>query len=88
MSRPLQLDRSGPWIGAVGLVVVLWYALASALYAPWWGVGLALLLLVPEVVLVRRWAVTRPRWCMAVPVVGMALIGALAYVGATAWGWE
>ena len=34
----LKLERSGPWIGVVGLVVLLWLAISTVIYAPWWGV--------------------------------------------------
>lgn len=88
MSRStVQLERSGPWIGVGGLFIVLWFAIASVLYAPWWGVALNLALLAPQVWLVARWARTKPTWCVGVPIVGAIVVAALAYVGATWWGW-
>ncbi|MCW2768704.1 MAG: hypothetical protein JWR27_137 [Aeromicrobium sp.] len=86
--RGLQLGRSGPWIGVAGLLVVLWCTVTTGLFAPWWGIVLAFVLLVPQVVLVSRWARTHPTWCMWVPVVGVLAWVALAWVGATAWDWS
>jgi hypothetical protein len=86
--RRIQLDRSGPWIAVVGLVVVLWCSVSTLLFAPWWGVVLALALLVPQVWLVARWVRPHPRMTMAVPVVGLALWVGLAWLGATQWGWN
>ena len=86
--RKLRLQRSGPWIGVAGMFIVLWYAITSVLYAPWWGVVLSLALLIPSSMLLARWARSRPAWCVTVPVIGAALNGALAYVGATYWGWS
>lgn len=84
----VQLERSGPWIGVAGLFVVLWCSVSTVLFAPWWGVLLAFALLVPQIVLVRRWAGPRPRWTIAVPVVGLLLWIGLAWVGASWWGWS
>jgi hypothetical protein len=83
----LQLERSGPWIGVGGLVIVLWFAIASVLYAPWWGVALNVAMLVPQAMLLRRWMKTRPAWCVIVPVIGTVLTVALAFVGAHYWAW-
>lgn len=85
--KKLEFQRSGPWIGVTGLVVVLWFALSSVLYAPWWGVLLSLALLVPQAFLLARWARTKPSWCVAVPVVGAAANALLAVIGAIWWGW-
>jgi hypothetical protein len=85
--RKLKLDRSGPWIGVAGMFIVLWYAISSVLYAPWWGVLLSLALLVPESMLLARWARTKPGWCVVVPILGALLNAGLAYGGATWWGW-
>ena len=85
--KRLKFERSGPWIGIAGLVIVLWYSIASVLYAPWWGVLLSFALLVPQAWLLARWARTRPTWCVAVPLVGALANALLAYAGATWWGW-
>ncbi len=86
--RGLQLDRSGPWIGAGGVFVNLWLTISSTLYAPWWGIVLLLSYLAPQVVLVRRWATSRPVRCAVVPVVGAVAWALTVLVGATWWGWR
>ena len=87
-SRGLNLDRSGPWIGTGGVFVNLWLTISSTLYAPWWGMLVLLTYLVPQAVLVRRWAGERPRWCIAVPMVGAAVWGLTVLIGAQLWGWS
>jgi hypothetical protein len=86
--RRLDLDRSGPWIAVAGLFIVLWCTVTTWLFAPWWGVVLAFGLLIPQALLVKAWARTRPRLSMVVPVVGLFLWFALSYVGATSWDWN
>ena len=86
--RNLKLDRSGPWIAIVGLLMVLWCSIATGIYAPWWGVAIAFALLVPQVWLVARWARTKPKLTMAVPVVGLAAWGLLSWFGAMWWDWS
>ena len=86
--RRVKLDRSGPWIAAVGLFMLLWCSVSTGLFAPWWGVVLAFALLVPQVWLVARWAGSHPRRTIAVPVVGLALWAGLAWFGATYWDWS
>jgi hypothetical protein len=86
--RRVQLERSGPWIAIVGLVMVLWCSVSTGLFAPWWGVVLAFALLVPQVWLVARWARAKPRLTIAVPVVGLLVWAGLAWIGATYWGWS
>jgi hypothetical protein len=68
--------------------MVLWCSVSTALFAPWWGVVLAFMLLVPQVWLVARWATSRPRFTMVVPVVGLAMWAGLAWFGATYWDWS
>ncbi|MFI5425813.1 hypothetical protein [Aeromicrobium sp. UC242_57] len=84
----LELERSGPWIGAVGLLMVLWCSVSTVLFAPWWGVVIALALLVPQVWLVVRWARTHPTWCMWVPVVGVVVWVVYAVAGARLLDWS
>jgi hypothetical protein len=86
--RRLELDRSGPWIAVVGLLMVLWCSVSTGLFAPWWGVVIAFALLAPQVWLVARWTRTRPRWTIGVPVVGLLLWGGLAWFGAVVWDWQ
>jgi len=86
--RRLQLERSGPWIAVVGLLMVLWCSVSTGLFAPWWGVAVAFALLVPQVWLVARWTRTRPKVTIAVPVVGLALWAGFAVLGAVVWNWS
>jgi len=86
--RRLNLYRSGPWIGVVGLFVNLWLTISSVLYAPWWGMLLLLVYLVPQVMLVKRWATARPVWCPWVPLAGAAVWALTVFVGAQWWGWH
>ena len=71
-----------------GLFVVLWCTVSTGLFAPLWGVAIAFALLVPQVWLVARWARTRPRLTMVVPVVGLVLWVGLAWFGAVVWDWS
>lgn len=86
--RKLKLERSGPWIAVVGLIMMLWCTVSTVLFAPWWGVVLAFVLLVPQVWLVASWARTRPRQTIAVPVVGLLAWVGLAWIGANFWDWS
>jgi hypothetical protein len=84
----LKLERSGPWIGAAGLVVMLWLVISTVLYAPWWGVLLHLVVLASFVPLFRSWARTRPVWSMWVPGLAFAAWVVLNTVGVGWWGWQ
>lgn len=86
--RGLNLERSGPWIGAVGLLMVLWCSISTVLFAPWWGVLIAIALVVPQVWLVARWARRRPTWCIWVPVAGVAVWIGYAVTGAQLLDWS
>jgi len=87
-SGGLVLERSGPWIAVVGLVVLLWLAISTAIYSPWWGVVLHVLVLVPVVVWVARWAQTRPVACTFVPLAGLALLALVTTAGVGLGGWS
>ncbi len=84
----LKLERSGPWIAIVGLLMVLWCSIATFIYAPWWGVAIAFALMIPQVLLVKKWATVKPKLTVAVPVVGLAAWALLSFVGARWWGWS
>ena len=83
----LRLQRSGPWIAVVGLAVLLWLAISTVLYAPWWGVVLHVLVLVPVAAWVVRWARTRPVACTFVPLAGLSLLAVVSAIGVSAGGW-
>ncbi|MGH3496789.1 MAG: hypothetical protein ACRDP1_04920 [Nocardioidaceae bacterium] len=83
----LHLERSGPFIAAGALAVLLWIFLASLLFAPWWAVVVLVawwLLLVPATI---SWGRRRPATCGLVPVIGIIGWAALTAVGAYWLGW-
>lgn len=84
----VDLTRSGPWVAVVGLVVLVWLAISTSVYAPWWGVVLHLLVLVPIAVWVSRWARTRPVACTFVPVAGLPVLAVVTAIGVTVGGWS
>nr|MCW2729091.1 hypothetical protein [Aeromicrobium sp.] len=71
-----------------GLFVLLWLAIATSVYSPWWGVVLHVLVLVPVVMWVVRWAQTRPAACTFVPLAGLPLLALVTAVGVTQGGWS
>lgn len=83
----LNLPRSGPWIGVCGLFILLWIAIASSRFAPWWGVLIYVFALIPSVVLVVKWSRTRPVQAAYVPLGGLVLWFAITVVGTKLWGW-
>lgn len=84
----LNLDRSGPWIAVGGLFVLLWLAISTSIYSPWWGVILHLLVLIPVVVWVVRWVQTRPVACTFVPLAGLPLLALVTAWGVSQGGWS
>lgn len=84
----IHLERSGPWIGVAGLFVLLWIAVASSQFAPWWGVVLFVLLLIPGAVLVSRWARPHPRRAAWVPAGNLAVWAVITALGLSFWGWK
>lgn len=86
--RRIQLERSGPWIGVAGLFFLLWIAIASSQFAPWWGVALFVVLLIPASILVAKWARTRPRRAAFVPLGSLGVWFAITIIGLNFWGWE
>ncbi|MCR4512048.1 hypothetical protein [Aeromicrobium sp. 50.2.37] len=89
MSRTsLQLDRSGPWIGVTGLVVMLWLVISTVIYAPWWGVLLHLVVLACFVPVLRRTIATRPARATWVPLYALAAWFAVNAVGVSLFDWR
>ena len=84
----IRLERSGPWIGVAGLFVLLWIAVASSQFAPWWGVVLFVLLLIPGAVLVARLSRTQPRRAAWVPLGNLAVWFLITVLGLSFWGWK
>jgi len=83
----MNLSRSGPWIGAAGMVCLLWLCLASVLLAPWWGVALMLAMWALVGLLVLGWARIHPVASAFAPLLGVLGWFALVYAGDTWWGW-
>lgn len=77
----LQLDRSGPWIGVTGLIVMLWLVVSTTIYAPWWGVLVHLAVLACFVPVLRRTIAQHPARATWVPLYALA-----AWVGVNAVG--
>jgi hypothetical protein len=84
----LRLERSGPWIGVVGLLVLLWLAFSTMVYAPWWGVLVHILALTPIAVWTSRWARTRPAASTFVPLAGLPVLAIITAIGVGAGGWS
>lgn len=84
----MRLERSGPWIGTGGLLVVLWLVVSTVLYAPWWGVVLHLLVLACFVPVLARRARTAPESCVLVPVAALGAWVAVNLVGVLVLGWR
>ena len=84
----IRLERSGPWIGVAGLFVLLWIAVASSQFAPWWGVVLFVVLLIPGAVLVSRWARPHPKRAAWVPVGNLVVWAIITALGLSFWGWK
>jgi len=83
----LDLRQSGPWIGVAGLVVVLWFYLASGLVAPWWAVGVLLAAWVVMLGLSIAWARRRPFVVLVMPLIALALWVGVLSAGAALLGW-
>ncbi|WP_375000016.1 hypothetical protein [Aeromicrobium sp. CTD01-1L150] len=81
-------ERSGPWVGVVGLVVMLWLVISTVLYAPWWGVALHAVVLACFVPMLRRWIHDRPALAPVVPVLALLAWGVVNAVGVLALGWQ
>ncbi len=84
----LRLERSGPWIAVVGLLVLLWLAFSTMIYAPWWGVLLHVATIVPIAVWVTRWTRTRPTASTFVPLAGLPLLAAVTALGVLLGDWS
>ena len=84
----VNLERSGPWVAVAGLFVLLWLAVSTMIYAPWWGVLLHVLVLLPVVRWVAAWARTRPVACTFVPLAGLPLLAVVTAIGVSQGGWS
>ncbi|MFT4187330.1 MAG: hypothetical protein QM621_01955 [Aeromicrobium sp.] len=88
-ARRLRLERSGPWIAAVGLLAVLWLVVtAGFLFAPWWGVSLHLSALAGFTVFLARCAPTAPASTVWIPLYAVSAWAAVNALGVLAFGWR
>lgn len=83
----LRLSRSGPWIGVVGMVCLLWLDVASLLFAPWWGVLLMLGGWLLSLVLLLGWIRPQPRRSAFAPLAGLVVWGLVVWAGIGWWDW-
>ena len=80
--------RWGPWVGAAGMLVALWFYGFVGLVAPWWVVPLMLLLWVTLSVVAWRNAADRPWVTLLMPVLAIALWFAVVAAGGAWFGWS
>jgi hypothetical protein len=83
----VRLSRSGPWIGYGGLACLLWLAIASALFAPWWGVVVMVAMWMVALALALGWTRPHPTWVAFVPLLGLVAWAALVTLGVAWWDW-
>jgi hypothetical protein len=79
---PTGWRRWGPWVGAAGMLVALWFYGFVGLVAPWWAVPLVALS-----VIAWQNAATRPAVSLAMPVVAMTLWFAIVWAGGAWFDW-
>ena len=86
----LKLERSGPWIGVVGLVVMLWLVFTTAFYffVPWWGSVLHVVVWASFVPLLVSWSRTRPARCIWIPALAFVAWVAVNAFGVIVLGWD
>ena len=84
----LDLRRSGPWIGAGGLFVMLWLVVSTVLYAPWWGVLMHLVVLAAFVPRMARLAKERPERSTWVPLEAFLAWVAVNALGILVFSWS
>lgn len=84
----MKPERSGPWVGVVGLVVMLWLVISTTLYAPWWGVLLHLAVLAGFIPVLVRWIRRHPASAPVVPLLALLAWFALNALGVGVLGWR
>lgn len=83
----INLRRSGPWIGMVGLVSVLWVYGASGLVGPNWLPVPLVAFWIVLFFLACRWFTTRPYAVLLLPLVALVTWFAVVMAGAVYFGW-
>ena len=79
--------RWGPWVGAAGMLVALWFYLFVGLVAPWWAVPLMLLLWLGLALVAWNSQPDRPWVALAMPVLAMGLWFGIVLAGGAWFGW-
>ena len=77
--------RVSPWgfVGVAGMVAVFFLYAASGLVAPYWAVGVLLVVWLVLMVVTCRWFMPYPKRTLVMPVVALAVwIGAVTAGGA------
>jgi hypothetical protein len=81
------MRRVAASVGVAGMVLALWFYLASGLVAPPWAVGVLLAIWVLMLVLCIRWFRRRPFVVLAMPLVAAAVWLAVISAGGAWLGW-
>ena len=76
-----------PFVGMVGMACAFFLYGASALVAPWWAVGLLLVVWAALLLVACAWWTPHPRWVPAVAVFAVVLWFASITAGAAFLGW-
>ena len=85
----IQRRRVSPWgfVGLGGMVAVFFLYAASGLVAPWWAVGVLLVLWLVMLVTVCRWFVPYPKRTLVMPVVALLVWFGAVTAGGAFLGW-
>ena len=85
----MAAPKTSPWpfVGMAGMAVAFFLYAASGLLAPWWAVGLLLLLWLALLGVAVAWWTPHPRRVPAVPVVAVLLWFGILNAGGAWLGW-
>jgi hypothetical protein len=81
----IERRRISPWgfVGVAGMVAMFFPYAASGLVAPYWAVGVLLVVWLVLMVVTCRWFMSHPRRTLVMPVVALAVwFGAISAGGA------
>ncbi|GAB3260102.1 hypothetical protein [Nocardioides dilutus] len=81
----IQDRRISPWgfVGVAGMAAMFFPYAASGLVAPYWAVGVLIVVWLVQMVVTCRWFMTYPKRTLVMPVVALVVwIGAIAAGGA------
>jgi hypothetical protein len=74
----LNLRQSGPWVGMVGMAMLLWLYVASVLFAPLWVVVALVAAWLVQFGFAVRWFMRRPYATLLLPLLGFGIWLAVA----------